>query len=336
MAIIHDTTMSPGKLELLTTWLPARPAGPAAARPFRRLASSGRHPGPRHPRDRGTHARPASRRSLMIAGISAGRRSATWLIRLGLPGALALLVVAATSAAVTTSRPAAAARSGYDWVTSWSASPQDPMPGTLGKAGFHDQTVRDIIFPSVGGNTIRLELTNAFGRSPLQVGRVTVAVAGLGAGSDPGHHPPGELRRPRVGPDPGRRAGPQRPGGHAGVGPAGTGGEHLPAGPDRCGHRALGRPAGQLGVDGRRPRRRGGGGRVHDPDPVLVLPQRSRRAVVRSGRDRGRVRRLDHRRRAVDRRRQRPLAQRPGPETGHGRLVRRSRWSTRGSAATGC
>ena len=25
MAIIHNTTMSPGKLELLTAWLPARP-----------------------------------------------------------------------------------------------------------------------------------------------------------------------------------------------------------------------------------------------------------------------------------------------------------------------
>jgi hypothetical protein len=25
MAIIHDTTMSPGKLELLTSWLPAQP-----------------------------------------------------------------------------------------------------------------------------------------------------------------------------------------------------------------------------------------------------------------------------------------------------------------------
>ena len=64
------------------------------------------------------------------------------------------------------------------------------MPGTLGMAGFHDQTVRDIIFPSVGGNTIRLELTNAFGRSPLEVGRVTVAVAGLGAGVVAGNiHP---------------------------------------------------------------------------------------------------------------------------------------------------
>ena len=116
----------------------------------------------------------------------AGRRATAWLIRLGLLGAVALLVLAATMAVGTPSRPAAAARSGYDWVTSWGASPQDPSPGTLGLKGFHDQTVRDIIVPSVGGNTIRLELTNAFGRSPLQVGRVTVAVTDLGAGVVPG------------------------------------------------------------------------------------------------------------------------------------------------------
>jgi len=125
----------------------------------------------------------------MIAGDRVGRRL-TRLARLGLPGAIALLVLAAVNAAVIVPRPAAAARSGYEWVTSWSASPQDPMPGTLGMAGFHDQTVRDIIYPSVGGNTIRLELTNAFGRSLLEVGRVTVGVAGLGAGVVPGNiHP---------------------------------------------------------------------------------------------------------------------------------------------------
>ena len=120
----------------------------------------------------------------MTASRLAGRRLAG-LIRLGLLGAVALLVLAATVAVGTTSRPAAAAR-GYDWVTSWTASPQDPVPGTLGMTGFHDQTVRDIIVPSIGGNMIRLELTNAFGRSPLQVGRVTVAVADLGAGVVPG------------------------------------------------------------------------------------------------------------------------------------------------------
>src|SRR6185312_7460830 len=120
----------------------------------------------------------------MTATTPAGRRLA-WLSRLGLLGAVVLLILAATAAVGTASRPAAAAH-GYDWVTSWGASPQDPSPGTLGLKGFHDQTVRDIIVPSVGGNMIRLELTNAFGRSPLQVGRVTVAVADLGAGVVPG------------------------------------------------------------------------------------------------------------------------------------------------------
>jgi len=121
----------------------------------------------------------------MTASRLAGRRLAR-LSYLGLPGAVALLVLAASVTGVTASRPAAAARNGYDWVTSWGASPQDPTRGTLGMTGFDDQTVRDIIFPSVGGSMIRLELTNAFGRSPLQVGRVTVALAGLGAGIVPG------------------------------------------------------------------------------------------------------------------------------------------------------
>jgi lysophospholipase L1-like esterase len=126
----------------------------------------------------------------MIPGSPAGRRGATRLIHFGLPAAIALLLLAATIGAVTASHPAVAARNGYDWVTSWSAAPHDPIPGTLGMAGFHDQTVRDIIYPSVGGDMIRLELTNAFGRSPLQVGRVTVAVAGPGAGVAPGNiHP---------------------------------------------------------------------------------------------------------------------------------------------------
>ena len=67
----------------------------------------------------------------MIAGDRVGRRL-TRLARLGLPGAIALLALAAVNAAVIVPRPAAAARSGYDWVTSWSASPQDPSRGTLG------------------------------------------------------------------------------------------------------------------------------------------------------------------------------------------------------------
>jgi lysophospholipase L1-like esterase len=64
------------------------------------------------------------------------------------------------------------------WVTSWSASPQAAVPGWAHSAGFDDQTVRNVIYPSVGGDLIRIELTNAFGHVPLTVGRVTVAVTG--------------------------------------------------------------------------------------------------------------------------------------------------------------
>ena len=109
------------------------------------------------------------------------------LIRLGLFGTIVLLLLAVTLAVFADSRPAAAARHGGDaWVTSWGASPQVAAPDRLAAAGFDNQTVRDIIFSSVGGDPIRLELTNVFGASPLRVGHVTVAVAGPGAAVAPG------------------------------------------------------------------------------------------------------------------------------------------------------
>ena len=91
----------------------------------------------------------------------------------------------ATIAVFVSSRPAAAARRG-GWVTSWSASPQSAVPRTLAAVGFDDQTLREIIFPSVGGDLVRLELTNVFGTSALRIGHVTVALAGLGASVVPG------------------------------------------------------------------------------------------------------------------------------------------------------
>jgi lysophospholipase L1-like esterase len=115
----------------------------------------------------------------------AGRANAVRLIRLALPAVLALLILAVAVAVAGASRPAAAARSGA-WVTSWSASPQEPAPGVPAAAGFHDQTIREIVFTSVGGDPIRLVLSNAFGAAPLLIGRVTVAVAALSAGVVPG------------------------------------------------------------------------------------------------------------------------------------------------------
>lgn len=118
----------------------------------------------------------------------AGRREAAGPIRRGLAGAAVLLLLAGAFAAVAGSRPADAAwrGPGDGWVTSWGASPQAAVPGTLGDAGFAGQTVRDVICTSLGGDPIRLQLTNAFGTAPLRVGRVTVAMAGPGAAVEPG------------------------------------------------------------------------------------------------------------------------------------------------------
>ncbi len=133
----------------------------------------------------------------MIAGNWTHRHKA-WT-RIGVFGAAVPLAVAAGTAATASSSPGApgahaapAARSSHfsgrrpAWVTSWAASPQVAVPGTLSATGFDDQTVRNIVFTSVGGDWVRVELTNVFGTAPLRIGDTTVAVAGSGAAVVPG------------------------------------------------------------------------------------------------------------------------------------------------------
>ncbi len=74
------------------------------------------------------------------------------------------------------------------WVTTWAASPQAPTPlfPNPGNAGFSNQTVRNIVFTSVGGNQIRIRLSNAFGKRTLTVGRVSVGIPLTGAQLVPG------------------------------------------------------------------------------------------------------------------------------------------------------
>jgi hypothetical protein len=72
------------------------------------------------------------------------------------------------------------------WVTSWGASLQAAVPGTPSATGFRNQTIRNIVFTSVGGHAARVQLANTFGTTPLQVGHVTIALAGPGASVVPG------------------------------------------------------------------------------------------------------------------------------------------------------
>ena len=124
----------------------------------------------------------------MTATNATGRRKVTWLIRLGLLGGTALAITAGTATGPGSQVAVATSNGfgGHGWVATWAASPQVGTPGTLAATGFDNQTVRNILFTSVGGDAVRLELTNVFGTSPLQVGHVTVAEAGQSAAVVPG------------------------------------------------------------------------------------------------------------------------------------------------------
>jgi lysophospholipase L1-like esterase len=128
---------------------------------------------------RDTRSRRGTARSgtVLAVAVAAGAAVALALAGGAPATASAQRAVAAPAAPV----PAPAHPGGGPWVTTWSASPQVAVPGTLSATGFDNQTVRDIVFTSAGGNAARVVLTNVFGTSPLRVGHVTLAIAGSGA-----------------------------------------------------------------------------------------------------------------------------------------------------------
>lgn len=74
------------------------------------------------------------------------------------------------------------------WLATWTASQQAPEPPFIGAvpSQFSNQTVRQIVRVSVGGETVRLRLSNEFGRTPLRVGEVRIAQQLAGASTVPG------------------------------------------------------------------------------------------------------------------------------------------------------
>src|SRR5580698_4300689 len=62
------------------------------------------------------------------------------------------------------------------WVGSWAASQQIPEPAnSLSADDLHDATLRQIVNLSVGGNQLRVRLSNTFGTAPLHLTAVHVA-----------------------------------------------------------------------------------------------------------------------------------------------------------------
>jgi lysophospholipase L1-like esterase len=104
----------------------------------------------------------------------------------------AIPLVAAVVAGLATS-PARAQRAdaGGDWIDTWSASPQPVWgPDFFVPVGIprslRNQTIRQIARVSLGGDRVRVELSNEYGDQPLVIGAAHVALAGSGVTIVPG------------------------------------------------------------------------------------------------------------------------------------------------------
>ena len=67
------------------------------------------------------------------------------------------------------------------WVGTWSTSPQ--LPGArLGPVVLDGQTVRQIVHISIGGETLRVRLSNVLGEAPLEIDAATLGIQSEAAG----------------------------------------------------------------------------------------------------------------------------------------------------------
>ncbi len=71
------------------------------------------------------------------------------------------------------------------WVATWGASPAPQLATEAeirtGKLQFENQTLREIVHTSIGGNTVRVRLSNAYGKQTVDIGAAHIALRAKGA-----------------------------------------------------------------------------------------------------------------------------------------------------------
>ena len=67
------------------------------------------------------------------------------------------------------------------WVGTWGAA-----PSPITKMEFNNQTLREIVHVSIGGNTLRIRLSNAYNPEPVNIGAVHIALRTTGSAIAPG------------------------------------------------------------------------------------------------------------------------------------------------------
>lgn len=80
-------------------------------------------------------------------------------------------------------KPAAAASHSDHWVGTWAAAPVAP-PNSKVTYGAADTTYREIVHVSLGGDSVRVILTNEFGLEPLTIGAAHIARSAGGGSID--------------------------------------------------------------------------------------------------------------------------------------------------------
>ncbi|GAB1510502.1 SGNH/GDSL hydrolase family protein [Actinophytocola sp. KF-1] len=78
---------------------------------------------------------------------------------------------------------------GGDWVGTWHTAMAQALPGT--DQGLPNHTIRNVVHTSAGGRAARIRLSNVYGKVPVTMGRVTLAVA---AGPSTPDAVPGTMR----------------------------------------------------------------------------------------------------------------------------------------------
>lgn len=111
-------------------------------------------------------SQPLDRFAVGLAACSARRASLRWAVVIGL---FSLLLTAAAPLAMAARFPSSG------WVATWTASPQASEPGLI--PDLNNQTVRLIVHTTIGGNQLRIRLSNAYGTQPLLIGDAHVAVS---------------------------------------------------------------------------------------------------------------------------------------------------------------
>jgi lysophospholipase L1-like esterase len=94
------------------------------------------------------------------------------------------LVLAAAVTALFT--PSAVAQD--HWVGTWGAAPAPQLETAemeKQRLVFHSQTLREIVHVSIGGETVRVRLSNAFGSQPVEIGAAHIAIRVSGSGVAP-------------------------------------------------------------------------------------------------------------------------------------------------------